>query len=106
MYRKLTTAEACFELCKGAFICVSHHTHFKRPVISLSNPKAHRIGPLGYITEKQFNEINTSFYIKFIGDKKNKYGSIYNYYDVEDFVLAAARKEYLKRKKEKKCNDT
>lgn len=100
--RKLTVAEACFELCKGAFICVAHYTNFKRPFISLSNSESYRLGPVGYLTEKQFKEIDESCSIKFVGDKKNKYGSIYNYYVIEDFILSEARKEFLKRKKENK----
>ena len=99
--RKLTVAEACFELCKGAHICVAHLTNFKRPYISLSNPNSISYNPIGYITEKQFEEIDNSCSIKFNSDRKDKYGNIYNYYVIEDFTLSEARKEFLKRKKER-----
>ena len=102
MTRKLTTAEACFELCRGAHICVSHYTNFKRPIITLSNPEKHKYGTIGTITQKQFEEIDKSCSIKFIGEKKNKYGHIHNFYVVEDYVLKDARAEFLKRKKESK----
>lgn len=102
MSKKLTTAEACFELCRGAHICVSHYIHFKRPYISISNPDLYKFGTIGSITEKQFKEIDESCAIKFHSDRKDKYGNIHNYYVVENWVLEATRKEYLKRKKEEK----
>ena len=102
MSKKLTTAEACFELCRGAHICVAHQVNFKRPYISISNENLLRYGCIRTITQKQFDEIMCSVYIKFIGDKKDKYGNVRNYYVIENWVLEAARKEYLKRKKEEK----
>lgn len=100
MDRKLTTAEACFELCRGAHIFVAHRVNFKKPYISISNENLLRYGCIGTITQKQFDEILRSDYIKFIGNKKDKYGNIHNYYVVEDWILKDTRKEYLKRKRE------
>ena len=102
MERKLTTAEACFYLCEGAHICVSHYINFKRPYISINNPDLYKFGTIGRITEKQFKEISESYAIKFVGDKKDKYGNVRNYYVIKDWVLTGARKEYLKRKKNEK----
>lgn len=99
---KLTTAEACFELCRGAHICVSHYTNCKRPVITLSNPAIYKYATLGTITEKQFIEIDESCSIKCIEQKENKYGHVHNFYVVEDWILKDARAEFLKRKKENK----
>lgn len=105
MDRKLTTAEACFYLCEGAHICVFHHINFKRPYISISDENLLRYGCIGTITQKQFDEILCSDYIKFIMDEKDKYGNVQTYYVIEDSVLIGARKEYLKRKKNEKKVD-
>ena len=106
MTRKLTTAEACFELCRGAHICVAHQVNFKRPYISISNPNFYKFGFIGSITNKQFEEIYQSDLIKLSSDRKDKYGNIRNYYVVEDWILKDARKEYLKRKKNGKETHT
>ncbi|MBR2343207.1 MAG: hypothetical protein IKA64_03035 [Clostridia bacterium] len=102
MAKKLTTAEACFALCKGGHICVAHLVNFKRPYISISDENLLRCGCIGKITQKQFEEILNSKYIKFVQDKKDKYGNIRNYYVVENWLLEKARKEYLKSRKEEK----
>ena len=97
MSRKLTTAEACFELCRGAHICVSHYTNFKRPYISISNPDLYKSGAIGTITNKQYEEISQSCAIKHSSDRKDKYGNIHNYYVIEDWVLKETRAEVAKK---------
>lgn len=102
MSRKLTTAEACFELCRGAFLGVYHSPHLKRPCISIYYEREYLPYTIGYINQKQFNEIFESDNIRLIKDETNKYGTIKKVYTVENWVLEAARKEYLKRKKGEK----
>ena len=82
MDTKLTTAQACFELCGGAHICEAHYTNFKRPFITVS--KFVPNGRIGTITQKQFNEICETGAIVCLEDRKDKYGNIYNFYVVEN----------------------
>jgi hypothetical protein len=106
MERRLTTAEACFELCGGAFLSVYHSPNFKRPCISIYYESKYLPKNIGYINQKQFNEIFLSDNIKLIKDETNKYGAIKKIYAIENWVIEAARKEYLNRKKNEKETHT
>jgi len=91
---KLTTAFTVYLLFKGAHICYATYRNFKRPYISVHLD----LKNYGRITEKQFEEINNEDMIKFLNDRKDKYGNIYNYYVVDENYVNELRKLYRKKK--------
>ena len=93
---KLTTAQACFQLCCGAHICVRHSKNFKRPYISINNPSLHSLSPIGSITEKQFKEIDEAGEITCFNNKIDKYGNVYNYYTIKTEILKEATIEFIR----------
>lgn len=105
MSDKLTLSEAFIFLCHGARICKAQYIDFKRPYVYISKIYRSQQVNKGTITLKQLNELEESYLIMKNEERTDAHGNTFVYYVLEDYVLYAARNEYLRRGREKK-NET